>query len=311
MKIFLDTAEIEEIKDVKDRIDGVTTNPSLLLEAASKRKEKGEKVELKDYISELCATLGHEKPISLEVIGPSIREMICQGRKLYLMFNHVAGNVWVKIPVSVDGLYAIRQLKKEKIPINTTLIFTPQQALIAGYANADVVSPFAGRLDDYLAKKAGWDKKKDEYFPVNGIKYPGLDALVLDDKVVSGVNLVYLTADAFKELGIECKVLSASLRYKEHVIESLQAGAHIATMPRKVYDDFMKKEFITASDLVFNNTLKHTLMLSLRKIPRDVFSMPTKDLEALLYHPKTKEGIKKFEEDAGKVPEYAYLLRDR
>lgn len=261
-----------------------------------------------DYISELCATLGADKPVSLEVIGPSLLEMTHQGRKLWQMFNYIAGNVWVKVPISVNGAYVINELSKEGIPVNTTLIMKPEQAVIAGYLGSFVVSPFAGRIDDYLANEAGWNKLKDSYFPAKGIDYPDSGITrVNDNGVVSGVHLVSLIKKAFRKFKIETKVLAASIRNTQQLQECLDENADITTMNRKLYDELSATGFARPHASRFSKVDNRKVMLKLERIPRDVFS--AENLESLLYHSKTEEGIKKFEDDAHKVPEYVRLLR--
>ncbi|MBT4445901.1 transaldolase, partial [archaeon] len=160
MKIFIDSADIDEIKQAYawGIADGVTTNPSLLKKAVDKRKKKGQKLNLKTYINEILK-VAKGTPVSLEVTETTAAGMIKQGKALYKMFNKVAKNVYIKIPINpafknsdsthFDGIIAIKALSKAKIPTNCTLIFTPEQALLAAKAGASFVSPFAGRVDDF------------------------------------------------------------------------------------------------------------------------------------------------------------------
>lgn len=135
MKFFLDTANIEEIKDANSMgmVDGVTTNPSLIAKEGR---------ELKALISEICGIV--DGPISAEVIATDVDGMVAEGRELAKLHK----NIVVKIPILLDGLKAVRQLAADGIKTNVTLIFSPLQALMAAKAGATYVSPFVGRLDD-------------------------------------------------------------------------------------------------------------------------------------------------------------------
>jgi transaldolase len=135
MKFFLDTANIEEIKDANrmGMVDGVTTNPSLIAKEGR---------DLKEVVIEICDIV--DGPISAEVIATDVDGMVAEGRELAKLHK----NIVVKIPMLTDGLKAVRQLTAEGIKTNVTLIFSPLQALMAAKAGATYVSPFVGRLDD-------------------------------------------------------------------------------------------------------------------------------------------------------------------
>ncbi|MCJ7615349.1 MAG: fructose-6-phosphate aldolase [Desulfobacterales bacterium] len=135
MKFFIDTANIEEIKEASSMgmADGVTTNPSLIA------KEKGN---FEDIIKEICKIV--DGPISAEVISLDIEGMLKEARQL----AGIHENIVVKVPMTIDGIKATRRLSEEGIKTNVTLIFSPLQALMAAKAGATYVSPFVGRLDD-------------------------------------------------------------------------------------------------------------------------------------------------------------------
>ena len=135
MRFFLDTANIEEIKEVAQwgLLDGVTTNPSLIAK---------EKQNIHSVIREICEIV--EGPVSAEVIGTTASEMIAEGREL----GALASNVVVKVPMTIEGLKAVYALSVDDIPTNVTLVFSANQALMAARAGAVFVSPFVGRLDD-------------------------------------------------------------------------------------------------------------------------------------------------------------------
>ena len=242
MKFFVDSAELEHIQAARSYgiLDGVTTNPSLIKKAVLARQKAGEEVDLAAYIRELLS-IAQDVPVSLEVGGGTSQEMIDQGRTLYSLFNAVAGNVWIKIPVDpslpgdtdrhFEGIRAIRALAREGIPINCTLIFTPEQALLAANAGATAVSPFAGRVDDWLRTQNGLEFSKDDYFPALG-----LDQVQVRENqgLVSGVDLVRQCVDILRAGGFSTQVLAASLRNPRQVREAALAGAHIATLPFSV-----------------------------------------------------------------------------
>lgn len=190
MKFFLDTANLDEVRHIARLgvLSGVTTNPSLLA------REHG--ADFKATIQEIASIVGGH--VSAEVTETTAEGMIEQGREIATWSPHVV----VKIPCTEAGLEAISRLSREGIPVNTTLIFTPNQALLAARAGAKYVSPFVGRFDDISEE---------------------------------GMNLV---ADIVEVFGmapdIDCAVLAASLRHPVHVLQAARAGADIGTMPYKV-----------------------------------------------------------------------------
>ena len=137
MKIFLDTANIEEIRNLipTHMVDGITTNPSLI--AKTKRKHE-------DVISDICNAVGNDKPVSAEVTTNDSNEMVEQGKKL----AGIASNVVIKVPLTDAGLRACAKLRESDIMINVTLCFSLGQAVLAAKAGANFISPFIGRLDD-------------------------------------------------------------------------------------------------------------------------------------------------------------------
>ena len=232
MEIIVDTADLGEIREAFSWgiVDGVTTNPSLIKKAVDQLA--GESIE--NYIEEILRTASGY-PVSLEVIGTTDETMFAQGLQLYERFNPVAGNVVVKVPVNptmdddgtgaFDGLKTIRRLAERDIPVNTTLIFTSEQALLAAKAGARYVSPFAGRIDDALRKRIGNEFSKTDYYPADG--HDNFD----DNGVLSGVDLVSGCVEILSGFGFDCKVLAASLRNSRQVRECALAGADQATMP--------------------------------------------------------------------------------
>lgn len=285
MKIFIDSADIEEIKETKNYgiLEGVTTNPSLIKKAVEKRRHlrfpsrnlpsKSKKFDMESYIKEILK-ICKGKPVSLEVIGTDCNEMVTEGKNLFKKFNHVAKNVYIKVPVNPcleetcsknsDGIKAIKILSREKIPINCTLIFTPEQALLAAKAGAKIVSPFTGREDDYIREMNRIKFNKDAYFPKEGFKR---GKKILEDKgIVSGVDLVEECVKIFKKSKIKTEVLAASIRNIQQFREVAEVGTDIVTIP---------------------------------------FSI----IKKLFTHHKTIEGMKKFVKDI--VPEYAEIVRGK
>jgi len=190
MKIYLDTANLDEIKKVAAMglLDGVTTNPTLI------SKEKGE---FKEILRNICEVV--PGPVNAEVVSTNAEGMLREGHELVKIHK----NIIVKIPMTREGLVAVRKLTNEKIRTNVTLIFSPNQALLAAKAGASYVSPFLGRLDD--------------------ISHIGMD-------------LVRQIIAIFDNYDFETEVLAASLRHPVHVIEAALAGADISTIPAKVFD---------------------------------------------------------------------------
>ncbi len=185
MKFFIDTANIEQIKDANDMgmVDGVTTNPSLIA------KEDGE---FKDIIAQICKIV--DGPVSAEVISLEYDGMVSEARELV----KIADNIAVKIPMTVEGLKAVKTLSAEGIKTNVTLVFSALQALMAAKAGATYVSPFVGRLDD-LAQE--------------------------------GMGLIEEIVQIFSNYDFDTQIIVASVRSQLHVLQSALMGADIATIP--------------------------------------------------------------------------------
>jgi len=190
MKFFLDTANLNEITEVVSWgiLDGVTTNPSLVSK---------ESMKFEDLITRICHIV--KGPVSVECVCTTAAEMIPEARQL----AQIAENVVVKIPITIEGLKAIKVLSQEEIAVNTTLIFSASQALLAAKAGARYVSPFIGRLDDI-----------------------SLEGMGLIDEIVS----------IFTNYAIETEIIVASIRHPRHVVEAALAGADISTIPFSVME---------------------------------------------------------------------------
>ncbi len=190
MKFFIDSANMPSIQKFMDMgiVDGVTTNPSLL------SKEGADPAEQAAKIAKLVPG-----PVNIEVVASDYEGMINEGRKI----AEIGSNVVVKIPMTKDGMHAVRELANRGIKTNVTLIFSAQQALIAAKAGAAYVSPFIGRLDDI-----------------------GEDGMVLIRDIVK----------IFDNYSMESQVLAASIRHPVHVLECAKAGADVATLPPDVLE---------------------------------------------------------------------------
>lgn len=190
MKLFIDTAEVEEIRKANDMgvICGVTTNPSLIAKSGR---------DFKEVIKEITSIV--DGPISGEVKASTLdaEGMIAEGREI----AKIHPNMVVKIPMTVEGLKAVKVLSKEGIKTNVTLIFSANQALLAARAGATYVSPFLGRLDDIST---------------------------------AGINLIQDISDIFNIHNIDTEIIAASIRHPMHVTDAALAGAHIATIPYSI-----------------------------------------------------------------------------
>lgn len=249
MKIFIDSADLADIEQgyAWGVADGVTTNPSLLKQAVQKRVQAGESLDLKAYITRILEVAA-STPVSLEVTEFTAEGMVAQGQKLYDLFNPVADNVYIKVPVNpafkdedsthFDGIIAIEKLTAAGVPTNATLIFNPEQAFLAAKAGASFVSPFAGRIDDDLRQRAGLKFDKTGYFPAEGLVMDG--ELLEDDGVISGIDMVDQCVQIVETYGFDTEVLAASLRNPRQVREAALVGAHIATLPPGVIRDMLK-----------------------------------------------------------------------
>jgi transaldolase len=188
MKFFIDTANIDEIKEAHrmGMVDGVTTNPTLIAKEGR---------DFKEIIAEICQIV--DGPVSAEVISQKTAGMVTEATDLVKIHK----NIVVKIPMTVDGLKAVRQLDEDNIKTNVTLVFSPLQALMAAKAGATYVSPFVGRLDDVSQE---------------------------------GMLLIEQIVEIYSNYAYDTEVIVASIRNPLHVLESALLGADIATIPFSV-----------------------------------------------------------------------------
>ena len=194
MKFFIDTANIEEIKEAASIgiLDGVTTNPTLI------SREEGHPT---DILRKICEIV--DGPISAEVVSLDWEGMVKEGTEVAKLHD----NIVVKIPMTKEGLKAVRALASDGIRTNVTLVFTGIQALLAARAGASFISPFVGRLDD--------------------ITSPGMES-------------VSQIVQIFRNYSIQTEIIVASVRNPMHVLEAALMGADIATIPFKVIEQLIK-----------------------------------------------------------------------
>ena len=199
MKIFVDTADLDEIKELASWgiIDGVTTNPTLVAKSGRNFNQ---------IVEEIFKIV--DGPISLEVVSKDSERMIKEAKQLVSKVKEkYRKNVTIKIPMTSEGLKAVKKLKKEKIKTNVTLVFSANQALLAAKAGATFVSPFIGRLDDIGQE---------------------------------GMQLVEEIMEIYCNYNIETEVIVASIRHPIHVIDAARLGADIATVPPGVIRKMVK-----------------------------------------------------------------------
>jgi transaldolase len=195
VKLFIDTANIEEIRAINEWgvICGVTTNPSLIAKEGN--------VDFKTVIEEIASIVNG--PISAEVISLEAEKMVEEAIEL----AEIHPNIVIKVPMVPEGLKAVKQLSSRGIKTNVTLVFSANQALLAARAGATYVSPFVGRMDDIGN---------------------------------TGMDIIADIAEIFEIHAIDTEIISASIRHPMHVTDSAKAGAHIATVPYKVFEAMTK-----------------------------------------------------------------------
>lgn len=193
MKLFIDTANVDEIREIAEWgvVDGVTTNPSLIVK---------EKRDFKEVVTEITGIV--DGPISAEVVSLKHDEMVEEAKELAKIHK----NIIIKVPMTEEGLIAVKELHAMGIKTNVTLVFTSTQALLAAKAGASYVSPFLGRLDDIST---------------------------------NGLNLIEEIMDIFNNYSYDTEVIAASIRHPMHVVECARLGCDIATVPYKVFKQML------------------------------------------------------------------------
>ena len=194
MKFFIDTANLDEIKEAHQLgiLDGVTTNPSLIAKEGIAGRDAFEK-----HIKTICELT--QAPVSAEAVSLTFDDMVAETRTL----SQIDPQVVVKIPMTLEGLKAVRRVSEEGIKTNVTLVFSPLQALMAAKAGATYISPFVGRLDDIAQ---------------------------------DGMKIIEQIIDIFANYLYEAEIIVASIRNPLHVLTAAKLGADIATIPFKVIE---------------------------------------------------------------------------
>lgn len=189
MKFFVDTADVAEIRKLNELgiVDGVTTNPTLIAQSGRP---------IREVLAEICALV--DGPVSGETVSTDAEGMIREGRWL----REIGENLTVKVPLTVAGIQATKTLSDEGIPVNVTLCFSANQALLAAKAGATFISPFVGRLDD--------------------LGQVGMD-------LIQDIRLIY------DNYGFSTEILTASARHAQHVLEAARIGSDVITAPPKVF----------------------------------------------------------------------------
>lgn len=304
MKIFIDTAKLDEIKEACSWgiIDGVTTNPTLIKLAVEAEKKKRRNVDMEDYIKEILRVVGRRGTVNLEVISLGGDAMIKEAQLLYDKFNSVAENVVIKIPINTysgdpsvsdfEGIKAVKVLREKDMLVNATLVMSPEQALLAAKAGASYVSPFAGRIDNYVRTNLGIPFEATDYFDHSLVEtiaqerlqgylnksnneeiaslYTLEDIKKLSDigknnGISSGKDLVGRIATIYRIHGFDTQIIAAAMRSTRQTREMVETGAHIITLGFQI-------------------------------------------LREMFRHPKTTEGIKGFSRDV--VSEYRTLFKE-
>jgi len=195
MKLFVDTGRVEEVRKAAEWgiVDGVTTNPSLIAQAGRGFKET---------VLEICSILPNGS-ISAEVVGTTVEDILREAREIASW----SPNIVVKVPMTPAGIAATRQLTREGVRVNMTLVFSPTQALLAAKAGASYISVFVGRVDDVSSE---------------------------------GMRTIEDAVQIVENYGFDSEVLVASIRHPMHVVEAARLGAHIATMPFKVMEQLFQ-----------------------------------------------------------------------
>lgn len=194
MKIFIDSANIDEIRKVKDfgLLDGVTTNPTLVSKESS---------DYKGHLAKICKIA--DVPVNAEPVSPDYEGILKEAKE----FIKISDNIVVKIPITVDGLKAVRVLSNEGINTTVTLIFSPLQALLASKSGATYITPFVGRIDDTAE-----------------------DGMMLIKKII----------EIYRNYNFKTKIIVASVRTINHILLSAEYGADIVTIPFKLIEQMIK-----------------------------------------------------------------------
>lgn len=198
MKIFLDTSDVDVIRQHCETglIDGVTTNPTLMMQAGRDSVE---------VIKEISSLFTEHASISAEVVGDTADEMVSQAEDYY----SISKNITIKVPCTVEGLRACKTLSDKDIPVNVTLIFSLEQAILSAKAGATYVSPFIGRCED---------------------------------NNIDGIDLIKSIKKVYNMNNISTNILAASIRNVVHIGQAFEAGADVVTLPPSIFEEMYKHD---------------------------------------------------------------------
>ena len=198
MNIFLDTSDVDVIRQHCETglIDGVTTNPTLMMQAGRDSVE---------VIKEISSLFTEHASISAEVVGDTAEEMISQAEDYY----SISKNITIKVPCTVEGLRACKTLSDKDIPVNVTLIFSLEQAILSAKAGATYVSPFIGRCED---------------------------------NNIDGIDLIKSIKKVYNMNNISTNILAASIRNVAHIGQAFEAGADVVTLPPSIFEEMYKHD---------------------------------------------------------------------
>ncbi len=198
MKIFLDTSDVDVIRQHCETglIDGVTTNPTLMMQAGRDSVE---------VIKEISSLFTEHASISAEVVGDTADEMVSQAEDYY----SISKNITIKVPCTVEGLRACKTLSDKDIPVNVTLIFSLEQAILSAKAGATYVSPFIGRCED---------------------------------NNIDGIDLIKSIKKVYNMNNISTNILAASIRNVAHIGQAFEAGADVVTLPPSIFEEMYKHD---------------------------------------------------------------------
>ncbi len=303
MKIFIDTAKLDEIKEALKWgiVDGVTTNPSLIKVAVEAKKKTGKKINMEEYIKEICCLVGKNGSVSLEVLSLKSEKIVEEAQILFKKFNPIANNVAIKIPIDTfvngnkighyEGLKAISMLSGMNIPINVTLIMTPEQALLAAKAGARYVSPFMARVDNRVREQLDINYMPEDYYDSE-----------LEKEIASFKFKKYLEKNHNKSIANLYEDKNIKDIVSSNSDKGVYGGLDLVEQIVKIFDNYnFRTEVLAAS------VRNKTQFREVAKVGADVITIPFFLFEEILQHPRTEIGLKTFCENI--VEEYSELLK--
>lgn len=303
MKIFIDTAKLYEIKEALKWgiVDGVTTNPSLIKVAVEEKKKTGKKINMEEYIKEICCLVGKNGSVSLEVLSLKSEKIVEEAQILFKKFNPIANNVAIKIPIDTfvngnkighyEGLKAISMLSGMNIPINVTLIMTPEQALLAAKAGARYVSPFMARVDNRVREQLDINYMPEDYYDSE-----------LEKEIASFKFKKYLEKNHNKSIANLYEDKNIKDIVSSNSDKGVYGGLDLVEQIVKIFNNYnFRTEVLAAS------VRNKTQFREVAKVGADVITIPFFLFEEILQHPRTEIGLKTFCENI--VEEYRELLK--